>query len=190
MNQKGNKVLVVIIALAIIIVLGVILASKQSEPLENANQENLPSEDAMMEKDSAMKEGDSMMEHEGDVMMEGDKEDEDAMFSIVDEENMSPEDESGESMEQVVEFNISGVNFAYSQEEIRIKQGDKVRINFTSTDGFHDWVVDEFNAATSRVSSGGSTSVEFVADRSGTFEYYCSVGSHRQQGMVGNLIVE
>lgn len=34
------------------------------------------------------------------------------------------------------------------------------------------------------------TSVTFVADETGTFEYYCSVGNHRGQGMIGKLIVE
>lgn len=87
-------------------------------------------------------------------------------------------------------FNLTGHNFAYDLSEIRVQEGDVVTINFTSTDGFHDWVVDEFNAATARVNTDGTTSVTFVADTKGTFEYYCSVGNHRAQGMVGNLIVE
>ncbi|MBI4020035.1 MAG: cupredoxin domain-containing protein, partial [Candidatus Aenigmarchaeota archaeon] len=74
--------------------------------------------------------------------------------------------------------------------ELRVKQGDKVRIEFTSSNGFHDWVVDEFGAKTERVQTGGSASVEFVADKKGVFEYYCSVGEHRAQGMKGNLVVE
>lgn len=87
-------------------------------------------------------------------------------------------------------FAIEGVNFAFSQKEIRVKKGDTVRINFTSKDGFHNLVIDEFNAATDDVQTGGSTSVEFVADKAGSFEYYCSIGSHRQLGMKGTLIVE
>ena len=87
-------------------------------------------------------------------------------------------------------FNISGENFKFSQDEIRVKQGDTVRINFSSSTGFHDWVVDEFNASTDQVNPGTPTEVQFVADKAGTFEYYCSVGNHRQMGMVGRLIVE
>lgn len=92
--------------------------------------------------------------------------------------------------ENAVVIDISGQNFSYDQTEIRVKEGDTVVINFTSTDGFHDWVVDEFDAKTARVSTGNTTSVAFVADKAGTYEYYCSVGTHRQQGMVGTLIVE
>jgi plastocyanin len=89
-----------------------------------------------------------------------------------------------------VVVDLTGHNFAFDQKEIRVKQGDTVVVNFTSTDGFHDFKVDEFNAATARVSTGQTSSVTFVADKAGTFEYYCSVGSHRAMGMVGKLIVE
>jgi len=85
-----------------------------------------------------------------------------------------------------LKFRMDGV----TNPDIKVKEGDKVRIEFTSTEGFHDWVVDEFNAATSKVGEGSPTFVEFTADKKGTFEYYCSVGSHRAQGMKGNLIVE
>jgi cytochrome c oxidase subunit 2 len=87
-------------------------------------------------------------------------------------------------------FDLSGSNFQFDVKEIRVKKGDAVTINFSAAEGFHDWVVDEFKAATSQVRPGTPTSVTFVADKTGTFAYYCSVGSHRSQGMVGKLIVE
>ena len=74
--------------------------------------------------------------------------------------------------------------------DLVVNEGDTVRIEFTSTAGFHDWTLTEFSAATQRVNAGGSTFVEFVADKSGTFEYFCSVGSHRSLGMKGKLIVQ
>jgi|SRR3989344_6648649 len=93
-------------------------------------------------------------------------------------------------------FVLTGENFKFVMDgkdnpDIRVKQGDKVRIEFTSIKGFHDWAVDEFGAKTKQVrDTEGITFVEFVADKKGTFEYYCSIGEHRQQGMKGNLIVE
>ena len=55
----------------------------------------------------------------------------------------------------------------------------------------HDWVVDEFTGAKmKRVTNGQTGTVTFVADKAGTFEYYCSVGQHRANGMVGKLVVE
>ena len=92
-------------------------------------------------------------------------------------------------------FILTGQNFKFVMDgvdnpELRVSKGDKVRIEFTPSEGFHDWKVDEFSAATKKVKAGDSTVVEFAADQAGTFEYYCSVGSHRQQGMKGKLIVE
>lgn len=88
------------------------------------------------------------------------------------------------------EITITGKNFEFSKKEIRVRKGDFVRINFSSTDGIHDWIVDEFNAKTKQVSAGQSSSVDFAADKVGSFEFYCSVGAHRKMGMVGKLIVE
>ena len=103
-------------------------------------------------------------------------------------ENLNKED----VMEQVEAkvFNLTGMNFAFSTTEIRVQEGDTVTINFESTQGFHDWVINEFEVGTERVVEGDSSSVTFVADKKGEFEFYCSVGDHRAKGMVGKLIVE
>ena len=44
--------------------------------------------------------------------------------------------------------------------------------------------------ALEKINGGETDSIEFVADKVGTFEYYCSVGQHRSMGMVGKLTVE
>jgi len=100
-------------------------------------------------------------------------------------------EDDGDAMEsQTQTFNVSGVNFGFDDTEIRVNKGDTVIINFTSNSGLHNWTIGEFSAATTNLNSGESSSVTFVADQAGTFEYYCSVGSHRSFGMVGKLIVE
>ncbi|MFT5036933.1 MAG: plastocyanin [Candidatus Azotimanducaceae bacterium] len=90
---------------------------------------------------------------------------------------------------QVV-IDIVSTNFAYDTEEIIVNKGDEVTINFSSAGGFHDWVIDEFDVATQRIDTGEETSITFVADTVGTFEYYCTVGDHREKGQVGYLTVE
>jgi plastocyanin len=87
-------------------------------------------------------------------------------------------------------FNIVSKDYSFSQTSITVKKGDKVRINLSNTGGIHDWVLDEFNAKTKRITDGQSDSIEFVADKVGSFEFYCSVGSHRAMGMKGTLIVQ
>ena len=97
--------------------------------------------------------------------------------------------------EQVKTFAVDSANLRFyidgvENPDIIVNEGDKVKIEFTSTEGFHDFVLDEFNAKTERVNAPGSSSVEFTADKKGTFEYYCSVGQHRANGMKGKFIVE
>ncbi|MEK6940613.1 MAG: multicopper oxidase domain-containing protein [Nanoarchaeota archaeon] len=92
-------------------------------------------------------------------------------------------------------FEITGENFKFivdgkENPDIRVKEGDIVRIELKSILGVHDWTVDELSAATQKISAGNSAEIEFVADKKGSFKYYCSVGDHRQAGMEGNFIVE
>jgi plastocyanin len=96
----------------------------------------------------------------------------------------------GSTDQEVKTFDLTSKPFEFSVKEIKVKKGDQVRINLKNEQGLHDWVIDEFNARTKQLAAGQSDSVEFVADKAGTFEYYCSVANHRQMGMVGKLIVE
>ena len=92
-------------------------------------------------------------------------------------------------------FNVTGDHLRFfingiENPEILVNEGEKVVINFKSTEGFHDWVLDEFNAKTNQVTGEQVSAVEFIADKKGTFEYYCSVGQHRTNGMFGKFIVQ
>lgn len=89
----------------------------------------------------------------------------------------------------VREFTVDGNNYSFSPNTMTVKKGDTVRVTFKNVGGMHDWVLDEFNARTPRISSDKTAVVEFVADKVGTFEYYCSVGNHRAMGMKGTLTV-
>ena len=73
---------------------------------------------------------------------------------------------------------------------MKLRKGDTVKIVFKNSGGMHDWVIDEFSAKTKRIAANQEDTIQFVADKAGTFEYYCSVGNHRQMGMKGNLIVQ
>lgn len=87
-------------------------------------------------------------------------------------------------------FAVEGTPFSFNLKEIKVSKGDTVKIAFTNKKGMHDFVIDEFNAKTKQLKADETEEISFVASKSGTFEYYCSVGNHRQQGMVGKLIVE
>jgi len=100
------------------------------------------------------------------------------------EENQSEEDSDVRTVK------LEASNYKYDIKEIVVKKGTKIKINLVSKQGTHDLVINEFDARTKQINEEDSDSIEFIADKSGTFEYYCSVGQHRQMGMVGKLIVE
>ncbi|MEK7595031.1 MAG: cupredoxin domain-containing protein [Patescibacteria group bacterium] len=106
----------------------------------------------------------------------------------------SPEEDSEKSgvMEKatIKEFTIEGKNFSFNPVQIKVKKGDRLKITFNNVEGFHDFVIDEFNTRTKQIKVNESDVVEFTADKAGSFEYYCSVGKHREMGMKGTLIVE
>lgn len=94
------------------------------------------------------------------------------------------------SASAVKEIAVEGGMFYFKPNEIKVKKGEKVTITFNNTEGVHDFVIDEFNVKTEKIDAGAKTTVEFTPDKTGSFEFYCSVGSHRQMGMKGTLIVE
>ena len=90
----------------------------------------------------------------------------------------------------VKEFKITAKQFSFEPETIEVNKGDKVVIIFKNSQGFHDLVIDEYKVATKQIRTGEQETISFIADKAGTFEYYCSVGTHRAMGMLGTLIVE
>ena len=90
---------------------------------------------------------------------------------------------------EVKEFTITASSFRYAPAAMSVKKGDTVKILIKNSGGMHDFVIDELGVKTPVIQDGEDTSVEFVAKEAGEFEYYCSVGNHRQQGMVGTLTV-
>lgn len=91
---------------------------------------------------------------------------------------------------QIKSFTVEGSSFKFVPNVIKVKKGDNVTITFRSVEGIHNFSIDEFDVKTNQIGSGEEEDVDFVADKTGTFEYYCSVGNHRKMGMVGQLIVE
>ncbi len=90
----------------------------------------------------------------------------------------------------VKEFTVNASNYKFDTKKITVDKGDTVKVTLKSTEGTHDFALDEFDVKTEILPSGGEQTVTFTADKTGTFEYYCSVGNHRQMGMVGKLIVQ
>lgn len=69
--------------------------------------------------------------------------------------------------------------------------GDTVKITLTSGDLVeHDISLMEFSVASTKVlTQGSSTTITFVADKSGTFYYTCTIPGHSDLGMKGEIVI-
>ncbi len=83
------------------------------------------------------------------------------------------------------------LNGNWSQRELRVKEGQRVRLRLTSEDVTHGFLIPEFGVNAGPISPGKFKIVEFIADRQGEFKFYCNiVCSHQHGGMTGMIIVE
>lgn len=87
-------------------------------------------------------------------------------------------------------FIITGAAFSFTPNAIKVKKGDTVEITFVNAAGTHDLIVDGYGVGTKILATGQSEKISFVANKAGTFEFYCGVANHRAMGMKGTLTVE
>ncbi len=90
----------------------------------------------------------------------------------------------------VKEFNVQLSQFKFEPGTITVKKGDTVKLNLTSIDVPHGFSLPEFGASAAP-QVGQTETVQFVADKTGTFTFRCSVlcGSGHAT-MSGTLVVE
>lgn len=113
---------------------------------------------------------------------------------VMKEGNAGPTDpitpNGSSQQEEAPIITVEGANFSFTPNTITVKKGEKVKILFKNVEGFHDFVIDELNVRTTQLKAGAEEVVEFTPTEVGQFEFYCSVGKHRQMGMKGTLTVE
>ncbi len=90
----------------------------------------------------------------------------------------------------VKSFTIHGQDYSFSPNQISVNKGDTVKITFIDDDGYHNLIIEGLNVKTQTIPSGKTDSVTFVASKTGSFNFYCSVGNHRAEGMTGVLVVK
>lgn len=90
----------------------------------------------------------------------------------------------------VKEFTIIAKNWEFDPATITVNQGDTVKLHVKSIDVAHGFRLSSFNI-NERLEPGKTADIEFVADKTGTFTFACSVfcGSGHSR-MVGQLIVK
>lgn len=71
-------------------------------------------------------------------------------------------------------FDITAKKFEFTPSQITVKTGDKVIINLTSLDVTHGFAIAGYGI-NKTVNPGATTTIEFIADKTGSFEFRCSV---------------
>lgn len=85
---------------------------------------------------------------------------------------------------------VTAKQFTFEPAEIRVKQGTTVTLEIASTDVDHGIALPAFNV-NSILKAGTTTSVTFLADKKGSYPFFCSVFCGSGHGsMRGTLIVE
>lgn len=108
----------------------------------------------------------------------------------VPEATMAPVATTSATTGTVKEITVNGSAFKFDPATLTLNKGDRVKLTFVNQGGSHDFVIDELGVKTPVINAGQTAVVEFMADKAGTFEYYCSVGNHRAMGMKGTLTVQ
>ena len=87
-------------------------------------------------------------------------------------------------------FSITAKRWAFEPATITVNKGDVVRLAIESVDVTHGFGLPDFNVS-QNLKPGETTIVEFTADKTGTFTFFCSVfcGSGHSE-MKGKLIVK
>jgi len=99
-----------------------------------------------------------------------------------------PADDKVSGDAEAREITITGTEFSFNPSTISVTKGEKIRLTFKNSGTvIHNLNIDELSIATKTIPAGETDVVEFTADKSGTFTYYCGVGSHRAKGMEGTL---
>ena len=111
------------------------------------------------------------------------------------------------SSEGVQVIRVTAKKYEFDPSPIRVKQGTKVRLNITATDHAHGFKISPFPDGAeksgdpglvfsspqdcTKIEKGQTATVEFVAQKSGTYSFRCCVvcGFHHHS-MKGELIVE
>src|SRR5688572_12738092 len=93
-------------------------------------------------------------------------------------------------VDDVKDIDITASRFQFDPATITVAQGDRVRLRLHSVDRTHAFAIKAFRVKALIPRAGEAVTVEFVADRAGSFDFacaeYCGAG---HSGMKGRLTV-
>jgi heme/copper-type cytochrome/quinol oxidase subunit 2 len=86
------------------------------------------------------------------------------------------------------DFTIAAKDFRFSPDRIEVARDELVRLTVRSDDVAYSFNLDEYRVSR-RVPAGGSVTIEFRADREGTFPFYSNLTSDARHAQTRGQIV-
>ncbi len=94
-----------------------------------------------------------------------------------------------EAHQTPVEITVNAKKYSFSPARIEVQQNDIVKITLTAEDIAHSFTIDAYRIA-KRAAPGHPVTFQFLADRKGTFPFYCNLTiDERCKEMRGELVV-
>jgi cytochrome c oxidase subunit 2 len=89
-------------------------------------------------------------------------------------------------VEDVKTIDVTASRFQFDPATITVAEGERVRLRLHSADRIHAFAIKAFRVKASIPSAGEAVTVDFVADRAGSFDFtcaeYCGTGHARMKG--------
>lgn len=127
--------------------------------------------------------------HTGDEGPDHHDDDESDLGVQADDSDIDSGDTNGDITAEVKEFQMTAKKWDFTPDTITVNEGDTVKLVIESIDVDHGFAISDFGV-NERLEPGKTVTVEFIADKSGTFTFFCNVfcGSGHSH-MEGTLIV-
>lgn len=91
---------------------------------------------------------------------------------------------------EVHEIQMTAKKYEYNPNVITVKRGERVKLIITALDRDHGFKLEAYGI-NQKLKKGEATTIEFTADKTGTFEFKCSEFCGMGHGkMKGKLVVE
>lgn len=104
-------------------------------------------------------------------------------------ESVSPSPSPKEG--KVLQIEVEGYEYYFSPSKLSLKAGEKVKITFRNNGVLpHNLTITDLGIASKTIGPKQMTSLEFTAQKSGSFSMFCSVGNHRALGMEGDVRID
>jgi plastocyanin len=95
------------------------------------------------------------------------------------------------SSAQVQKVTVVGTEYAFNPSTFTLKKGQPAEITFKNMGAFpHNLTIADLNLKTKTIQPGEEDTIQFTPDKTGQFEFLCTVPGHADKGMKGTLTVQ